>query len=84
MGARAMADEPLRRLFWHVTDDLDYLVTLARLRILDELAGPEPATLVPTLDRFPGQSRLRPNRVRNGLPALLRHGRIYTQGPKVR
>jgi hypothetical protein len=34
----------LRRLFWRVADDLDYLVTLARLRILDALAGPLPET----------------------------------------
>jgi hypothetical protein len=39
-----MADGPLRRLFWHVADDLDYLVTLASLRILDALAGPLPET----------------------------------------
>jgi hypothetical protein len=44
MGARAMADGPLRRLFWRVADQLDYLVTLASLRILDALAGPEPET----------------------------------------
>jgi hypothetical protein len=44
MGARAMADEPLRRLFWRVADDLDYLWTLASLRILDALAGPLPET----------------------------------------
>ena len=34
----------LRRLFWRAADDLDYLVTLARLRILDALAGPLPET----------------------------------------
>jgi hypothetical protein len=39
-----MADEPLRRLFWRVADALDYLLTLARLRILDALAGPLPET----------------------------------------
>jgi hypothetical protein len=39
-----MVDGPLRRLFWRVVDALDYLVTLARLRILDMLAGPEPET----------------------------------------
>ena len=39
-----MADGPLRRLFWRVADDLDYLVTLARRRIMDALAGPEPET----------------------------------------
>jgi hypothetical protein len=40
----AMAGGRLRRLFWRVADDPDYLVTLARLRILDALAGPEPET----------------------------------------
>jgi hypothetical protein len=44
MGARAMADGPLRRLFWRVADELDYLWTLATLRILDALVGPEPET----------------------------------------
>ena len=39
-----MADGPARRLLWHVADDLDYLVTLASLRILDALAGPLPET----------------------------------------
>jgi hypothetical protein len=39
-----MTDTRLRRMFWRVADDLDYLVTLARLRILDALAGPEPET----------------------------------------
>jgi hypothetical protein len=39
-----MTDGPLRRLFWRVADALDYLLTLARLHILDALAGPEPAT----------------------------------------
>jgi hypothetical protein len=34
----------LRRLFWRVADDLDYLWTLATLRILDWLAGPLPET----------------------------------------
>ena len=37
-----MPDGPLRRLFWRVADQVDYLVTLARLRILDALAGPLP------------------------------------------
>jgi hypothetical protein len=45
VGVRAMADGPLRRLSWQVADQLDYLVTLARLRILDALAGPLPETL---------------------------------------
>jgi len=39
-----MADGTLQRLFWRVADQLDYLVTLARLRILDALAGPLPET----------------------------------------
>jgi hypothetical protein len=39
-----MADGWLRQLFWRVVDHLDYLVTLARLRILDALAGPLPET----------------------------------------
>jgi hypothetical protein len=43
-GSPLMTDGPLRRLFWSVTDQLDYLVTLGRLRILDALAGPLPET----------------------------------------
>jgi hypothetical protein len=39
-----MTDGPVRRLFWRLVDQLDYLVTLARLRILDALAGPLPET----------------------------------------
>jgi hypothetical protein len=39
-----MTNGPLRRLFWQVADTLDYLLTLARLRILEALAGPEPET----------------------------------------
>jgi hypothetical protein len=34
----------LRRSFWRVADALDYFVTLARLRMLDALAGPLPET----------------------------------------
>ena len=34
----------LRRLFWRVADDLDYLVTLTRLRVLDAIVGPFPET----------------------------------------
>jgi hypothetical protein len=34
----------LRRLFWRVADNLDYLWTLATLRMLDGLAGPPPET----------------------------------------
>jgi hypothetical protein len=43
-GLAAMADGRLRRLFWRVVDHLDYLLTLAWLRILDALAGPLPNT----------------------------------------
>ena len=39
-----MTDGRLERLFWRVADQLDYLVTLASLRILDALAGPLPET----------------------------------------
>lgn len=39
-----MTDPRLGRLFWRVADQLDYLVTLARLRILDAVAGPLPET----------------------------------------
>ena len=34
----------VRRLFWRVADHLDYLLTLAELRIPDALAGPLPET----------------------------------------
>ena len=43
-----MADGRLGQLFRRVADQLDYLLTLARLRILDALAGPLPET---TADR---------------------------------
>jgi hypothetical protein len=43
-SAMAMIDRPLRRLFWRVADALDYLLTLAKLHILDALAGPAPET----------------------------------------
>jgi|GEM_PF-2265778 hypothetical protein len=39
-----MTDTRPGRLFLRVTDQLDYLVTLAGLRILDALTGPEPET----------------------------------------
>jgi hypothetical protein len=39
-----MADGLLRHLPWGVLDRLDYWLTLARLRILDTLAGPLPET----------------------------------------
>jgi hypothetical protein len=39
-----MATGRMRRLFWQAADDLDHLWTLATLRILDTLAGPEPET----------------------------------------
>jgi hypothetical protein len=41
-----VADGRLRKLFWRAADRLDYVVTLARLRILDALAGPLPETPV--------------------------------------
>ena len=43
-GVCAMADGRLRQLFWRVVDHLDYLLTLARLRIPDAVVGPEPKT----------------------------------------
>lgn len=39
-----MSEGPLRHLFWRLVDYLDYLVTLARLRILGALASPLPET----------------------------------------
>jgi hypothetical protein len=39
-----MADGSLVRVFWRLGDALDHWQTLARLRILDALAGPEPET----------------------------------------
>jgi hypothetical protein len=39
-----MAADRLRQLFWHVADDVNYLLMLATSRILDALAGPEPET----------------------------------------
>jgi hypothetical protein len=39
-----MAEGPTARLFWRVADQLDYLMTLAWLRILDAMCGPEPET----------------------------------------
>ena len=39
-----MSDGLLARFSWRVVDALDYLVTLAWLRILDRLGGPEPET----------------------------------------
>jgi len=43
-GGALMTDGLLRRVFWRVADQLDYLVTLARLRILDALTGALPET----------------------------------------
>ena len=34
----------LGRIFWRIADGLGYGLTLARLRILDAVAGPEPQT----------------------------------------
>jgi hypothetical protein len=39
-----MAEGPNACLFWRVADQLDYLVTLAQLRILDAVCGPLPET----------------------------------------
>jgi hypothetical protein len=39
-----MADGRLRQLFWRVLDRAECWLTLARLRILDALAGPLPET----------------------------------------
>jgi hypothetical protein len=60
----AMANARLRRLFWRVADDLDYLVTLARLRILDALAGPLPET---EADRQRARDR---ERIEKAFPAI--------------
>jgi hypothetical protein len=51
-----MADGPAARLFWRVADALDHLLTLARLRILDALAGPDPETVA---DRLRERKRIR-------------------------
>jgi hypothetical protein len=37
-------DRLLVRFFWRAVDALDYLVTFARLRVVDAVAGPEPET----------------------------------------
>jgi hypothetical protein len=39
-----MLDTGLGRTFWRIADGVDYWLTLARLRILDTLAGPLPET----------------------------------------
>jgi hypothetical protein len=54
----------LRRLFWRVADALDYLWTLATLRILDALAGPLPET---EADR---QRERDQERIRKAFPAI--------------
>ena len=61
---RAVADGTLRRLFWRVADRLDYLVTLARLRILDALAGPSPETPAD------GQRRRDRQRIKKAFPEI--------------
>ena len=43
-GMAAMADGQLRRLVWRSADHLDYLLTLAKLRVLHAMAGPEAET----------------------------------------
>jgi hypothetical protein len=39
-----MLETGLRRFFWRIADGLGYWLTLARLRILDAVAGPLPKT----------------------------------------
>ena len=39
-----MSEGLLARFFWQVVDALDYFVTLAKLRIVDAAAGPQPET----------------------------------------
>ena len=65
-GGALMTDGLLRRLFWHVVDQLDYLVTLARLRILDMLTGPLPET---SADRQRQRDR---ERIKRALPEIER------------
>jgi len=60
----AVADGRLRQLFWRVADQLDYVVTLARLRILDALAGPLAET---PADRQRRQDR---ERLRKAFPEI--------------
>jgi hypothetical protein len=57
-----MAKEALRRLFWRVVDAVDYLLTLAWLRILDAHGGPSPKTAAdhqPQWLLFVGPNRVR-------------------------
>ena len=62
-----MSDGPLRRRCWRVTDNLGYAVTLARLRILDALAGPEPETRADQRRLHLQQPRLREQFVADSL-----------------
>jgi hypothetical protein len=57
----------LRRLFWRVADDLDYLWTHATLRILDALADPLPET---PADQ---QRRHDRERIERAFPEIYRH-----------
>jgi hypothetical protein len=54
----------LARLFWHVADQLDYLVTPARLRILDAVCGPSAETAA---DREQQEDR---ERLRRAFPEI--------------
>jgi hypothetical protein len=40
----AMLETRLGRILWLIADGFDYVLTLARLRILDALTGPLPET----------------------------------------
>ena len=51
-------------MFWRVADDLDYLWTLVRLRILDALAGLLPGT---TADQQRTQDR---ERIKRAFPQI--------------
>jgi hypothetical protein len=39
-----MLETRLGRILWRIADGFDYVLTLARLRILDALTGPLPET----------------------------------------
>jgi len=59
-----MTDGPKACLFWRGLDRADYWLTLARLRILDALAGPLPET---PADRRRRQDR---ERIKRAFPEI--------------